>query len=202
MKRITLPALLLLMGCGITGGDEDTVEGALAGAWTQYHRGNYEAALATFIELQTEGSLLAEASEGQGWCQLMLGQATPAAAAFRQSLMADDDRTSARAGEAFARRDSAPPDYPRVITQGRETLRRQPAFRFSHDTHIDWRDVHLLMAQAFFYQQVLDSSLNHCRSIDSGLSLSATDTLSWGAADSFELALFQTLQQLGDATAP
>lgn len=202
MNTRAMALLLLLSGCGITGGDEVSGEGALSAAWTQFQRGNYEVALAAFDDLAADGALLPEALEGQGWCRLMLGQATQAAPVFRQSLLADENRHGARAGEAFARRDSSPPDYPRVISQARETLRRQPAFRFSYNTRIDWLDLHLLMAQAFFYQQAFDSSLGHCRIIDPGLALTAQDTLSWGEAGSFESALFLTLQDLGAATAP
>lgn len=202
MKHGFAVLLLALGGCGITGGGEEGGEGALATAWNRYRQGNYEAALADFSELASDGALLPEALEGQGWCRLMLAQPSQAAPLFRQSLLADDNRNSARAGEAFARRDSSPPDYGRVISQARETLNRQPAYRFPHDTRIDWLDLHLLMAQAFFYRQELDSSLGHCRVIDPGLALSASDTLSWGEAGSFEHALFLTLQDLGAATAP
>ncbi|MCB9473763.1 MAG: hypothetical protein H6678_08135 [Candidatus Delongbacteria bacterium] len=202
MKRLLALALIGLSGCGITGTSDDTGEGALSSAWNRYAQQDYDGALAAFSALLDTGGLYPEASEGQGWCQLMLGQATPAALAFRQALLADDERNSARVGEAFARRDSSPPDYPRVIQRAREALRRDPDFRFSHDTHIDWRDLHLLMAQTFFYQQALDSCLVHCRAVDSGLTLSRTDTLSWGASPTFELALFSTLLELGSATAP
>jgi hypothetical protein len=111
--RITLPALLLLLsGCGITGGDEVTRGRGPGGEpGPSIQRGNYEAALAARSIDLADGRLRCwrRPCEGQGWCQSDAGPGDPGGRRVpAKSLLADDDPYhGARAGEAFARRDSS-----------------------------------------------------------------------------------------------
>ncbi len=197
----TLALLPLFAACGVVSNDDPAAEGGMAAAWQSFRNGQYAAALDAFRELGLDGSLYPEATQGEAWCYLMSHEADLAVPAFRQALLADPEQTAALAGEAFALRDATLPDYDRLLSKARQSLQRSPDFVFSHRSSINWMDLHVLMAQAFFYQQRFDSTLAHLQAVDPSLALDPADTLSWQQHSSYSAALFEDLIRLTDLTA-
>ncbi len=201
INRITpLLAGILLSGCGIDTGGGDTAVGGLDAAWQMFRNGQYPTAREAFQELSLEGELYPEATQGIAWCYLMLNEPDLAVPAFRQALQADPEQTAALAGEAFSLRDTSLPDYNRLISRARLALQRDPDFSFSQRSSINWLDLHVLMGQAFFYQQSFDSTLVHLLEVDPSIPLSAADSLSWQDYPSFPSALLDELLRLGELT--
>ncbi len=195
-----LPATLwlwsALSGCGTSGGGTDEGASALNDAWNLYHNRSWAEARSGFLDLVAADRHVGEAYCGLGWCRLHLLQPDQALGDFQNSLWAEPGRQDSRAGEAFAQRDAQNPDYDRLLLRARNCLQEDPDYSFEHESGIDWADLHILMAQTFFYRQEFDSTLGHCQVVDPDMSLSRQDTTSWNGQSSFELALFDELQRL------
>lgn len=200
MHRI-MPCLLLLAlvaGCSVTGGPSGTSSEGLAEAWDLYEQGLFAEAELAFQDLVDSNVAEDEANCGKGWSLLHQLKASQADRAFDRSLAGNPDWHDSRAGRAFANREVNSND---PLTDARHCLAQDPDWEFPHNRDINRDDLHVLMAQEFFYDQLFDSSLAHCQAVDGSVVLSATDSLSWGSASSFQAALFQVLARLSEEVA-
>lgn len=166
-KHATIIALCLaaaVAGCGKSdsGGTtapvtELTAAEYLAQGWTSFNAGSFSAAQTNFGSAIAKDSTLADAYNGRGWCQGILGSPAAALASFRTGATRTGTAVvlnEITAGMAFtyAAMDSAT----KAITNGATVLLADNDWQFSHtyrvsqDNVLNYLEVCLLLAQNHF----------------------------------------------------
>jgi len=116
--------------------------------WTEFEAGEYNTSKACFqTALQFDASH-ADASSGLGWSNAMLGSLSDAVTAFLAANSAGLTTEDANAGLAVAYRDL--PDLNNAISYANTVITNEPSYVFSHRTSIDYKDMHLVMAQCYY----------------------------------------------------
>ncbi len=198
LQTAALAALQLLLSCGVSGGSSDREDNGLTEAWSLFEQELYPEAQAAFQDLIDAAVEEADANNGKGWSQFHQLDATGADRSFDRSLAEDPLMLDSRAGRAFANRELASGSS---LSDARQVLASAPDWSFAHNSAINQDDLHVLMAQLFFYSHSLDSCLAHCLAVDGTMTLSPADSLSWGGSPSFEAALFNELARLSSLVA-
>ncbi len=163
---ITLTALALLLGAAGCAKNETTSPPAvaettaaeyLARGWSSFGAGGYTAARTNFDSAIARDASLADAHNGRGWCQGILGGPAPALEAFRLGLAQPGTagvHGEIKAGMAFAHAASDRPDS--AILRAAEVLLADSQWRFSHsyrpsrDYVLNYLELCLLLAQSHF----------------------------------------------------
>ncbi|MBM3329952.1 MAG: hypothetical protein FJY67_10880 [Calditrichaeota bacterium] len=159
MNRISKPVVvaattaILIIGCAkdddSNGSGGRTAAEALAAGWDAFETGDYATAHSNFTEATGLDSRLSDAYNGLGWSSgRMPGRLSEAGTHFGRSLGLDTTRYDALGGWAFAVYQSG--DYAAAIAKADSLLRRRPGWRFLHQQTIDFRDVKLMMAAAWY----------------------------------------------------
>jgi hypothetical protein len=151
-------------GCG--GGDggpsdpspEQIAAALTAEGWTQFESGAFPAAGAKFRAAIGALATYADAHNGLGWSLALVDSLPAADSAFADAVASGHATADPRAGRAFVRADLVPPDLRGALDEAGAALAIAPLFAFAHDASIDWRDLRLLRAQAYFQTNVLDSA--------------------------------------------
>lgn len=122
-------------------------------AWTAYQQKNYLQAAAYFSNILKESQNNTVALNGLGWCYM----ATPidslgkAIHYFDMAIATQAKYEDALAGRGFAH--LALKNYSQVIEDLSSLLQQNPAWSFNRDTAVNYQDVQLALAMAWFYKQ-------------------------------------------------
>jgi hypothetical protein len=193
---LTFGLFQVVCDCGTTGPATENGDPDIEQAWDYYSQGLWDEAIAEFVAIAENGNHIAEAFSGIGWSKLHRIEPQGGLTAFQISLLEDPNYLNSLAGEAFAQRDIANPDYSRLLDKARKCLELDADYEFEREISVNNLDLHLLMAQIFFTQHQFDSTLFRCLQVDPELNLAPEDTLSWSDAGSFEAALLSELERL------
>ncbi|MRR10876.1 hypothetical protein EG831_12570 [bacterium] len=167
-QRATIIALCLAAvaaGCGKSdsGGTtappvtELTAAEYLAQGWTSFNAGGFSAAQTSFGNAIAKDSTLADAYNGRGWCQGILGSPASALASFATGATRTGTAVvlnEITAGMAFAY--SAMDSASKAVTSGSSVLLADNDWQFSHtyrasqDNVLNYLEVCLLLAQNHF----------------------------------------------------
>ena len=116
--------------------------------WTEFEAGEYDTSKARFQTALQFNASHAEASSGLGWSNAMLGLLSDAVTAFQAANSAGLTTQDANAGLAVAYRDL--PNLNSAILYADTVIDNEPSYVFSHRTSIDYKDMHLVMAQCYY----------------------------------------------------
>jgi tetratricopeptide (TPR) repeat protein len=191
MKKIMILATALLMaaiGCSKSTAPETppaelTAAEYLGQGWTNFNAGSYSSAQTSFVNAIAKDAALADAYNGKGWCQGILGDPTAALSTFKAGL--SHSGTSAilnelRAGQAFSY--AALDSSTQAIAKGLEVL-ADSAWQFSHtyrpsarDNVLNYKEVALLLAQSYFKLGQFPNALSWVQLLNPGFSANVTTT--------------------------
>ena len=136
----------------------------LTQGWANFNAGNYAAAQVNFDNAIGLDTSLADARNGKGWCQGILGSPAGALAAFKTGLVFSDANHEIRAGMAFSY--SAMDSAEQACSSALMVLGADSLWLFSHtyrespsDNQLNYKEVRLLLCQNYFKRAVFDSSL-------------------------------------------
>ena len=132
--------------------------------WRLYEAKNFTGAETKFRQAVTRDALSAEAHTGLGWSLFQEQDAQGAVAAFQQALLVDPNAVDAHVGIAGAF--LATQRHASVVQHAQTALRLQPAYTFAHDPLITHKNLHLLLAQAYFQLGDFTSAVEEVNIID------------------------------------
>ncbi len=203
MRHLTATAILLLClvtaGCGGgtgTGGTFGSSETLTFEGWEAYRGAieatDYDAAEKLFTDALNLDPAFSEAHNGLGWLNLQrAGQADEdpqererltdvARANFQRAVAANPDNADAWAG--LTGLELAQNNWAAARDAGNRVLALQPRFFSNHD-NVDYRDIHLMLAQAYLN---LGAFIESSASLDPNNSLFHIDSVDPGYKNTFE----------------
>ncbi|MCU0607040.1 MAG: hypothetical protein MUF78_06400 [Candidatus Edwardsbacteria bacterium] len=166
-KQATIIALCLtaiVSGCGKSGSNgttapvtELTAAEHLAQGWTSFNAGSFSAAQTSFGNAIAKDSTLADAYNGRGWCQGILGSPASALSSFatgatRTGTAVVLNEITAGMAFSYAAMDSAA----KAVTSASSVLLADNDWQFSHtyrasqDNVLNYLELCLLLAQNHF----------------------------------------------------
>lgn len=133
--------------------------------WSRFEAGATRQALDKFNEAIVVADAYSDAHHGAGWALAFLDSIGPAFTAFTNAIDRAHPGAEAFAGRAFVRVEPPLGDLQGGVDDAAEALSLEPGFVFDHDASIDWRDLRLLRAQAFFVLGEMDSAVLEVESL-------------------------------------
>jgi tetratricopeptide (TPR) repeat protein len=165
LKYIIPFIFLLFIGCEPD--NSVSITELTADGWQLFIAGNYTDALEKFDKVLDEGGNDVEAYCGAGWCQLYIGNFAQAETAFVNST-ASVFYADSYAGLTFAA--MANNHFQLAIDAASALLYgaaiQQLTYQFQYDPSVDWWDVRLALAQAFFHMGDYDSCYGQIQTLD------------------------------------
>ena len=152
-------------------------------AWSLYESGKTDDAIAIFLDITSRqtSAFLSDAYNGLGWSYAAQDSMQESIHYFDLAVSARTLFTEAHAGRGFVR--LALKDYPGAIDDLTKVLSEQADFVFSHDSSIDFRDVSVALAEAYFFRQNLEQAQMYVNRIAPDNGLDADDPDSWVVDD-------------------
>jgi tetratricopeptide (TPR) repeat protein len=194
---------MLLLGCGGSNNGtkpEKSAQELTADGWSLFESGDLDDAQLKFDEALTKDADYADAYNGKGWCAALLDQETEALSHF---LMANDkglDKPDAHVGLAGIYLGQE--EFESAITHAWAALSMDSNYVFSHQTSIDYLDLHLILAQAYYGLggDYLDSSQVQVDYLNPTNDLDPTNPATWTVNgqiyNSYAEALLKEIQRL------
>ena len=148
---IALVGLLLLLAAACSdssSGPETTAAEELSEGWVDFEAGRFSQATEHFQSAVNKDGSLADAHNGLGWSRAMQENLSGAVTALENALDGGLSTPDADAGLAVVYRDT--PNYSQAISHAQDVITASPTYVFSHRTSIDYRDMHLVMAQSYY----------------------------------------------------
>ncbi len=162
MLLVAALGMALLIGCGSDDSEAPTQPTTAAGltqqGWAQFEAGNYSGARESFVAAIGLNASYGEAYNGRGWSAMKLRSYAEALGAFDGALEHGLGTADPLVGRAIVVRALEPESHQAVIDDASGALALDPDYHFAHDAEVDWQDVRLLMAHAFFGLQAYDQA--------------------------------------------
>ncbi len=160
----------------------------LARAWKKFEQGQYHEAILDFELVLAENNNYSDAYVGLGWSYSMLDSLEQAKEQFDNALSLNNRLLDAYVGRGMV-----------LLTKGRYNasvsdlsfvLTNNPTYSFSHYTDIDYKDIHIALAEAYFYQSKYDKAQEHVNFLWPGNGLDPDQSTTW-VVDSVSYATYQ-----------
>ncbi|HUU44472.1 MAG TPA: hypothetical protein VM118_01960, partial [Acidobacteriota bacterium] len=146
---VVVCASLLAVHCG--GGGNGSSGPSLTSAWEKFEAGQYDAAIAEFADVVgdvSDAAHLAEGYCGLGWSYAFDDQLDAAATSFASALNTGAESVDAAAGASAVA--LARGEHTDATSLAQAALAIDPDWSFNHYPGIDWKDLRLILAQAYF----------------------------------------------------
>lgn len=118
--------------------------------WSEFESASYDTAVTYFNNALGLDSNHADASSGLGWSKALLGFLSEAVTALQTANSLGLTTQDANAGLAVVYRDL--PNLESAISHAGTVVGNEPSYSFSHRPSIDYKDMHLVMAQCYYRQ--------------------------------------------------
>ncbi len=168
--------------------------------WNAYEGGNYTSAIDYFLQVIDQHPYWADAYNGIGWCYASNVMDTLDAAVkyFTDAIYYDANLTASWAGRGFVF--LAQNHYIEAINDLTQALSLDANFIFAHDTSITSADIHLALAEAYFYRQEFRKAQAQVDALEPDNGLDPQDSNTWTvdgtAYPSYEAALLAWIEKL------
>ncbi len=139
--------------------DELTQQG-----WDKFETGDYSEALDNFEKAIEKDNQFTDAHNGAGWASGRLTLLSDGASFFNNCLSLEPNYTDAIAGLAFIK--NAQKEYQQAINMANNLLSVDDQWVFGHDTDINYRDLHLVLAECYFAILDFQNALNQVQKLD------------------------------------
>jgi tetratricopeptide (TPR) repeat protein len=177
---------------------EPSSEDLVSDGWQDFESGNYSRAIGAFEEALDADATTAEAYSGLGWCYIRTDDLEQAQTNFMAALEHDYAGKEIFAGLAAV--ELARQEYEQAIGYAESLLNIDPDWVFSHDDNIDYQDLWLLVAMAYYHEGELPEVASAVEHIDPMFSITESNALSWKVGDtsysSFQEALAAYMESI------
>lgn len=157
-------------------------------AWYRFEQGQYLEAVSDFKAALNMNSNLNDAYVGLGWSYSFLDSLDEAKKQFDIALSKNSQLLDAYVGRGmiFLSKNK----YYLSVLDLNYVLEKNSAYVFTHNTNIDYKDIHIALAEAYFYQGKYSKAQEHVDIIWPGNGLDADESTTW-VVDSVTYATYQ-----------
>jgi tetratricopeptide (TPR) repeat protein len=144
--------LLLIAGCESDNGTtptEYTAQELTEQGWDLFGTVDYLSALEKFEEAISKETNYVEAYCGAGWATARLTDLASSVSYFSSCISLNSSYVDGHAGLAFVY--NAQKKYLSAITSANSALSQNSAWFFQHDESLNYNDLHLLLAECYFF---------------------------------------------------
>jgi tetratricopeptide (TPR) repeat protein len=160
----------------------------LARAWIKFEQGHYGEAIFDFELVLSENINYSDANVGLGWSYSFLDSLEKAKEQFDIALSLNNKLLDAYVGRGMVLLSKS--KYNASVSDLNFVLTNNPIYAFSHYTDIDYKDIHIALAEAYFYQSKYDKSQEHVNFLWPGNGLDPDEGTTW-VIDSVSYATYQ-----------
>ena len=196
--------MLLLVGCG--GGDGGTTSepATLEDAWSEFEAGRYASAVSVFHEVLDNDPALNDANNGLGWSFAFGGQLDSAQGYFANAIAASAKSVNATLTDAKAGLSAvalALDSESDAISNATSVLDDEPDWEFEHANDVDYEDLRLILAQAYFAQGESSYPLVQAQLdvLDPANGLDSADSNTWNGQSTYAAALLLAIQKVEES---
>ena len=175
---ILILSLLSFFSCEDNGGRPEITAGELiASGWVNFEAGEYTSAINDFNSAITKDASAFEAYSGIGWSQIRLDRIDEAEINYLTAL--DGNYAGKEVLAGLAAISLATEEYTTAIGYAESILNIDPDWVFEHDNTVDYKDVWLIVATAYFHEGDFAEVELAIQNIDSAYSISENDSNTW-----------------------
>jgi tetratricopeptide (TPR) repeat protein len=193
---------LLLFACGGKKGTtpEKTAQQLTAEAWSLFESADYDGAKAGFEEALSKDANYADAYNGRGWSYGFLDMKDEALVDFQSAINKGLDKPDAHVGLAGLYLGKE--EFQSAATHAWAALSMDSDYSFSHKSSINYLDLHLILAQAYYGlgDDYLDSAQVQVDYLNPANHLDPTDPNTWKVSGqtyaTYPEALLKEIQRL------
>ena len=149
----------------------------LARAWKKFEQGQYSEAILDFELTLSENSNYSEAYVGLGWSYSFFDSLDKAEEQFDKALSLNNKLLDAYVGRGMILLSKG--KYNASVSDLSYVLASNPTYAFSHYTEIDYKDIHIALAEAYFYQSKYDKAQEHVNFLWPGNGLDPDQSTTW-----------------------
>jgi tetratricopeptide (TPR) repeat protein len=195
MLLIVAGTLALISGCG-GGGTNPPPPATLNDAWDEFEDGDYSTAIDIFHDVLSNDSSLTEGYTGLGWSFAFDYYLDSAEAYLDIALGRDPNSVDALALLSAVK--LAQTNRTEAIDNATDALDEESNWSFDHYTGIDYLDLHLILAEAYFGQGESSFALAQTQVdiLDPTNGLDPEDSDTWDGHASYAAALLMTIQEI------
>ncbi len=158
----------------MTGENEESIT---QNGWIWFAQNEMDSATFYFDEALLQNDKYGWAFIGRGWVQLRQGELLEALSNFNTGLTFDPTILDGRVGRAAINLSFNA--YDNVISDGNYVLNTDGNYVFEYDETVDYRDVHIFLAQAYYAKGDFESVQAHCNILDPNNGLDPAMPSSW-----------------------
>jgi len=169
--------LLFTPDCSIFTNPSSDTEEALQVAWEYFEMDNYQMAYTKFESVLAMDAENIEAYDGLAWCSLLLNDIASAITDFETALAMGDTCLDTHAGLAGAY--IAADEFESAISKANYVVDTNPNYSFEHKPQINYLDMHLILAMAYFHLGDFENSYQHILILDPNIRVDENNAQSW-----------------------
>jgi tetratricopeptide (TPR) repeat protein len=158
----------------MTGENEESIT---QNGWIWFAQNEMDSATFYFNQALSQNDEYGWAFIGLGWVQLRQGELLEALSNFNTGLTFDPTILDGRVGRAGINLSFNA--YDNVISDGNYVLNTDGNYVFEYDETVDYRDVHIFLAQAYYAKGDFESVQAHCNILDPNNGLDPAMPSSW-----------------------
>lgn len=172
-------SLLMLFApyCSLYEEPAPSAEDIIPLAWDYFEEGDYEYALQKFESAVNADPNNESAYHGRAWCHLLLSNAAESISDFETAIQKGNESLDPPAGLAAAF--LAVEKYTPSISKANHVLANNPNYYFEHKPLINYQDMHLILAMAYFHEGELTKSQEHVTVLYQDHGLNPADSSTW-----------------------
>lgn len=155
----------------------ENVESITQNGWIWFAQNQMDSATFYFNQALLQNDEYGWALIGLGWVQLRQGELLEALSNFETGLTFEPTQLDGRVGRAAINLSFN--EYDAVITDGNFVLNTDVNYVFEYDETVDYRDVHILLAQAYYAKEDFESAQAQCNILDPNNGLDLALPSSW-----------------------
>ena len=158
----------------MTGENEESIT---QNGWIWFAQNEMDSAAFYFNQALSQNDEYGWAFIGLGWVQLRQGELLEALSNFNNGLTFDPTILDGRVGRAAINLSFN--EYDNVISDGNYVLNTDADYVFEYDETVDYRDVHIFLAQAYYAKEDFETAQAHCNILDPNNDLDPALPSSW-----------------------
>jgi len=170
-------AVAMIFRCSIYEETVPSAESITPIAWDFFEESDYQTAYAKFDEAIDVDSRNSDAYHGRAWSSLLMSDVRDAISDFNASIYYGHSGFDPVAGLAIAYQ--ADQQYSSAISKAQTVISSNSSYYFEHKPLINYRDLHLILAMAYFHTGNLTKSYDQIIILEPAISIAQNDSLTW-----------------------
>jgi len=164
-------------GCSWFSSPTPDSEKALQDAWELFGMTNYYMAYTKFESVISMDPDNKEAYIGKGWCSLLMNDLENAEIDLKIAL--DKGSTSLDPHAGLAAVYISNDEFLQAISKAQYVIANDPEYTFMHEPEINYLDMHLILAMAYFHTGDFQNTYYHILVLDPGIIIDENNSSTW-----------------------